>query len=551
MPGKSSRRWTPVVLLLGLLVYLPGSGRPLRDAEAKYAEIPREMLELGTGISPFLNYVAYPAKPPLTFWVSMAAYRIFGVSQRVARVVTILWALLIGLLVAVLADEMFGPAHGPPAAALWFLTLGVYLYCLDVGIELGLVACQVAAVLCFWRVQRTHTLAPLFGFHAAMALGFLAKGLPGVVIPAGVALVFLAANRRPREIRRLLHPAALATGLAVAVSWIALNVWRTPGFLGIFFGEEHLWRFLGAMTSNDDVLPTGVWLGQVAGEFFPWIVYAPLVGLGAWRLARPTEDRGDTVTVLVLWAALPLLLYGVSRSKGDYYGLQVYPPMVVLFAPFVRALLDGRSQFSPRAWAAPWLLVTVAAAGIALWLGSAGGREAHATAPWMLGVVATVAVLAATAGGSLLWGRVYLAAFLVVALTLVLFAALHQRTVAAFPVNSMKFAADHFNTVTDPGAVLVTDERPDEYEHVAILPFYTHRPAYLLKNEGASILHFTDAAREAQCLDNDGLIKVVRERTVYLVGNADVMPPRLAALGLSATQVRRSGDRALFRLGSR
>jgi 4-amino-4-deoxy-L-arabinose transferase-like glycosyltransferase len=53
--------------------------------EARYAEVPREMLALGDWLTPRLNYVLYFEKPPLQYWLSAASMRLFGQHPFAAR----------------------------------------------------------------------------------------------------------------------------------------------------------------------------------------------------------------------------------------------------------------------------------------------------------------------------------------------------------------------------------------------------------------------------------------------------------------------------------
>ena len=50
-----------------------------------YALIPREMLASGSWLTPTLNGVPYLDKPHLIYWLNLLAYKIFGVSDWVAR----------------------------------------------------------------------------------------------------------------------------------------------------------------------------------------------------------------------------------------------------------------------------------------------------------------------------------------------------------------------------------------------------------------------------------------------------------------------------------
>ena len=84
----ATARWVNgyTLLLATLVVYLPLFWQvPLIRSEAMYALIPKEMLASGSWLTPTLNGVPYLDKPHLIYWLNLLAYKIFGVSDRVAR----------------------------------------------------------------------------------------------------------------------------------------------------------------------------------------------------------------------------------------------------------------------------------------------------------------------------------------------------------------------------------------------------------------------------------------------------------------------------------
>src|SRR5579862_905173 len=62
-----------MVLLFGLFL----GSRPLSTPdEARYSEIPREMLVLHDFVTPHLNGIKYFEKPPLIYWIQAAAIKL-------------------------------------------------------------------------------------------------------------------------------------------------------------------------------------------------------------------------------------------------------------------------------------------------------------------------------------------------------------------------------------------------------------------------------------------------------------------------------------------
>src|SRR5205807_5484966 len=94
----SRLRVAAAVLLLGLiagLLFFTRLSCPLLEPEeARYAEIPRQMLAEGRFVEPVWHGVPYYQKPPLLYWLVMASYRLFGVHDWAARLVPAAAALL-------------------------------------------------------------------------------------------------------------------------------------------------------------------------------------------------------------------------------------------------------------------------------------------------------------------------------------------------------------------------------------------------------------------------------------------------------------------------
>ena len=86
--------------------------------EPRYAEIPREMIELGDWITPHLNYVKYFEKPPLVYWLTAVGFKALGIHEWTARI----WPALFGLvgigMAYVLGRTMFDAWTGYASAAL-------------------------------------------------------------------------------------------------------------------------------------------------------------------------------------------------------------------------------------------------------------------------------------------------------------------------------------------------------------------------------------------------------------------------------------------------
>ena len=76
-----------LLVVASLLFFLRLRAPLLEPQEARYAEIPRQMLLRSDWVTPTLHEQPYLDKPPLLYWSVMGAYKLFGVVDRSARLV--------------------------------------------------------------------------------------------------------------------------------------------------------------------------------------------------------------------------------------------------------------------------------------------------------------------------------------------------------------------------------------------------------------------------------------------------------------------------------
>ncbi|MCE1230125.1 MAG: glycosyltransferase family 39 protein, partial [Firmicutes bacterium] len=161
--------------------------RPLWEPdEARYSEIPREMLALGDWLTPKLNFVLYFEKPPLQYWLSAASMKAFGVNVIAPRLPLALATALSMGAAFVLAKRL--GARRPIWAAFMTASCLLGFICgqiltLDALFSAFLVsafALMVEAVAA--RAEGRPALGFTLGAFFAMALALLTKGLAAPVL---------------------------------------------------------------------------------------------------------------------------------------------------------------------------------------------------------------------------------------------------------------------------------------------------------------------------------------------------------------------------------
>ena len=250
----STRRlphWWPLAVLALWLVALAGWRQVALPDEGRYGGVAYEMLG-GDGLTPTLFGLPYFHKPPLMYWLDMAALRLLGPTPLALRAAPLLGAWLLGLALWIEARARWGQDRAVQALA-WLAVLPLFYLAGQYANHDMLVAAWISlAVVAARRAfdAQRHRLAWICGAWAAMGLALLSKGLIGVVLPGLVVLPWLLLKRRWADLRLALHPLGLAVFAAVALPWMLAMQQRYPGFFDYFIVEQHFHRYTEARFNN-------------------------------------------------------------------------------------------------------------------------------------------------------------------------------------------------------------------------------------------------------------------------------------------------------------
>jgi 4-amino-4-deoxy-L-arabinose transferase-like glycosyltransferase len=379
--------------------------RLIKPDEGRYAEIAREMAVTGDWVTPRLNGIKYFEKPPLQYWITAGAYRLFGPDEWTAR----LWSALAGALCIVLVwragARLFGTKAGAYAGMvatgmLWMVANG-HLNTLDMGLTLWFTL-GLAGFLWAQRDAATLTqrLNGMMLAWSAVALAVMTKGLVGVVLPGGAITLYVLATRDFRLIGRLQIVMGCILVLVIASPWfIAVSI-ANPEFARFFFIHEHFERFLTTVHRRHE--PWWYFGPLLLAGALPWTVLAIQAFAGAFR-SDEVAQRFRPRLFLALWCVFVVLFFSVSKSKLPSYILPVFPALAWLAGERLT-----RMKATHLAWHAALLLPL---AGAAAWLGLRLEKYANARTtvemyaafePWILAAAVAMFVAALAA---IVWAR--------------------------------------------------------------------------------------------------------------------------------------------------
>jgi len=409
--------------------------------EPRNAGCAAEMMQRGDWVVPMFNGELRYQKPVMLYWLMMAAYQMFGISEWSAR----FWSALMGVGsvaltfgiarrlfdhatavlsgVALASSVMFivaSRAATPDALLIFFSTATIFAF------VMGCVPPKVtgdlanASFLIDFRKMKFHWLL-LMG--ACMGLGILTKGPIGFLMPMAIIGMFLLLMRQTEfysnggkgtskllamikpfhpvhfvKTTLAMRPFALALiALAIALPWYIWVGMRTEGdFLRIFFLKEHFGRSTVAFENHSG----GIWFYPVSilVGFFPWSLFWLPVALILWRLVRNLGDQQRSfihahpgIVLMLCWAGVQVALFTLAQTKLPSYVTPCYPALAMLTAACLVKWSRQRALL-PRGWMTA-AFATALAVGvvIAVGLGIAGHKFISQPALAVVGVPVAVA----------------------------------------------------------------------------------------------------------------------------------------------------------------
>lgn len=372
-------------------------GYPLLDPdEGRNAEVAREAAVQHAWVVPTLDGLPYVDKPILYFAAGAVSIRLFGATPAAARLPSVIFTLATAVLVAWFARRTLSVTSAWTATVAYLATPFALAYARTVIFDSALTFFVVGALVAFYvAIEDVPTVAgrryaewraPLA--WACIALGVMTKGPVAIALPLLVAVPFAAWRRR---LRAIFDPVGVLTGVAILLPWLFAISRRVPDFFHYALVVETGRRLLtNAMHRSG---PWWYFFPILIGAALPWAVIA----LAGFRIRTLKRDGAlDPRTVfLLLWIALPLVLFTLSHSKRPQYILPLVPAVALLVA----REWEGQQLPGARWGSGALLAIGVALIAIHGRLATLGGGH-HAIAAQIPPTALALGIVAAAAGAA-------------------------------------------------------------------------------------------------------------------------------------------------------
>jgi 4-amino-4-deoxy-L-arabinose transferase-like glycosyltransferase len=361
-----------IILIAVSLPYCINLGKSsIWDAnEAFYAETPREMLVSGDYLAPQFNFEPRVQKPPLTYWIILLSYRLFGVNEFAVRLPGALAAIGTLLFSYGIALRLFGPRAALLSAIITATIPRMFILARRLPIDILLLFFLTGTLFFLIRAIQKEERFSWIPPYVFAGLGFLTKGPVAVVIPACAYLIWRLFRRRLRISE--VHP-FMGAGIfaAIALPWyVAIYSIHGWSYIAPFFLRDNLGRF-AAETLGPSRSPF-YYFSVYAIDFFPWSLPTLLAAFLLWfhkKRDRPLMDLSFGLPVV--WCALIFVMFSFSKNKQEYYIAPIYPIAAVVLSGFLDRLLGGSDREDMQsAGRRPWIWLCGFLAAVLLLLSS-------------------------------------------------------------------------------------------------------------------------------------------------------------------------------------
>jgi 4-amino-4-deoxy-L-arabinose transferase-like glycosyltransferase len=307
---------------------------------------PREavtVLAIATGggvILPMRAGVELPSKPLLMHWMAaLLSMLAGGVNEWTVRMPSALFGLAGVLACYYYVRRLFSPRAALFAALILGTTIQYMQSATGARVDMTLTFFMEVAFFEFLLMgeglTRRRTL-----LYIAIAMAVLAKGPVGLVLPAAVALLWIAVQWRWDLIRDLKIARGAAIVAVVAGWWyVAASIIGGMAFIEKQLIAENLVRFVGASAFHEGHAHAFYYLEvALAGGFLPW---TPILALVVWRAMRARRQLDPRLAYLLIWFAVVLGFYSLSHSKRGVYLLPLYPALATITGLYIADAIDA------------------------------------------------------------------------------------------------------------------------------------------------------------------------------------------------------------------
>ncbi|HVN97815.1 MAG TPA: glycosyltransferase family 39 protein [Syntrophorhabdaceae bacterium] len=329
--------------------------------EPRVGEIGREMALTGSWAVPTLNQKPFLEEPPFYYGALALTFNAFGISDKVVRIPSALFAFGSVLVLFFMANFLYGPRVALISGII-LATTGEFFrvahwVIVDGALTFFVMSAMALFVAGYLAQSQKKKLLSYALFYVACTLAFYTKGFIGIVIPGLSILAFLVLEKNLREILKMRLWLGFLIFIAMTLPWF-IALWRAAGseYLNVFFVHNHLQRFLPASlagkistSASGHHNPFYYYVTEFPSGFLPWsILIIPVLCHAFSRsvlLKSASDHRSGTGRLLAkCWFFAGILFLSVASTKRTLYLMPIFAPMALLTASYIDWTIISSTQ---------------------------------------------------------------------------------------------------------------------------------------------------------------------------------------------------------------
>jgi len=349
---NSTRNYNPWwLVLIGACLFIPflGGVRLFDWDEINFAEISREMLELGDYLRVHVNFKPFWEKPPFYFWLQASAMKVFGVGAFAARLPNAICGLVTLFLLFKMGERLYDRRFGFLWGTVYLGTTLPHLYfrsgIIDPFLNLFIFLGLYLFILFHWKKDGVEhiTLSRkkwvyLFWAGFFIGMGILTKGQVAYMI---VCLCFFVYWIYQRFRMYVTIPEFIFFSVAaslVTLSWYGLETLQNGPWFIVEFNKYQFRLFSTHDAGHKGFF--GYHFVVLLVGCFPASVFALRSFFKMPKADYSYQDNFSLWMKILFWVVL--ILFSIVQSKIVHYSSMCYFPLSFLATKVISDILSER-----------------------------------------------------------------------------------------------------------------------------------------------------------------------------------------------------------------